>query len=163
MFGSGWDRYRSEFPWLRVRRPVKNRGYACSSPFAQNPGKHTVEEVLNGRMVCDPLRMLECCVMSVGSAVLLLAGCSAIPYEPADQPVPAEAEPPVPARVEPPPVAPPPPPAASTDASRSESEPSSVAVLVSDSIPAYNGIAAALTEVGGERRIAVFDLDGDPA
>ena len=57
---------------IRAKIAVKNRGYACSSPFAQNPGKHTVEEVLNGRMVCDPLRMLECCVMSVGSACALL-------------------------------------------------------------------------------------------
>ena len=96
-------------------------------------------------------------------ACLLLAGCSAIPYEPVDQPVPAAAEPPAPAQVEPPPVAPPPPPAASNDASRPESEPPSIAILVSDSIPAYNGIAAALSEVAGERRIAVFDLDGDPA
>ncbi len=57
---------------VRAAIAVKNRGYACSSPFAQQPGKHTVEEVLSGRIACDPLRMLECCAMSVGSAAVLL-------------------------------------------------------------------------------------------
>jgi len=57
---------------VRAAIAVKNRGYACSSPFAQQPGKHTVEEVLSGRVNCDPLHMLECCAMSVGSASMLL-------------------------------------------------------------------------------------------
>jgi acetyl-CoA C-acetyltransferase len=57
---------------IRAEIAVKNRGYACSSPFAQQPGKHTVEEVLEGKIVSDPLRFLECCAMSVGSSAVLL-------------------------------------------------------------------------------------------
>jgi acetyl-CoA C-acetyltransferase len=56
----------------RAKIAVKNRLYACSSPYAQQPGKHTVEEVLAGRMSAYPLRFLECCAMSVGSACALL-------------------------------------------------------------------------------------------
>lgn len=51
----------------------KNHLYAYYSPFAQSPGKHTVEDVLKNDIVSDPLSFLECCQMSVGAAVLLLA------------------------------------------------------------------------------------------
>jgi acetyl-CoA C-acetyltransferase len=57
---------------IRAEIAVKNRGYACSSPFAQQAGKHTIDEVLAGPVVSDPLRFLECCCMSVGSAAVLL-------------------------------------------------------------------------------------------
>ncbi|MEE9270896.1 MAG: thiolase domain-containing protein [Candidatus Krumholzibacteria bacterium] len=57
---------------VRAEIAVKNRGYACNSPFAQQSGKHTIDEVLNGAIVSDPLRFLECCAMSVGSAAVLL-------------------------------------------------------------------------------------------
>jgi acetyl-CoA C-acetyltransferase len=56
----------------RAKIAVKNRLYACSSPYAQQPGKHTVEEVLASRMSAYPLRFLECCAMSVGAACVLL-------------------------------------------------------------------------------------------
>lgn len=57
---------------VRAEIAVKNRGYAYNSPYAQQPGKHTIEEVLSGEVVSDPLRFLECCAMSVGSAAALL-------------------------------------------------------------------------------------------
>lgn len=56
----------------RAKVAVKNRGYAMSNPFAQQPGRHTIEEVLASRMSAYPLRFLECCAMSVGAASLLL-------------------------------------------------------------------------------------------
>ncbi|MFH0788697.1 MAG: thiolase domain-containing protein [Pseudomonadota bacterium] len=56
----------------RAKIAVKNRLYACSSPYAQQPGKHTVEEVLASPMSAYPLRFLECCAMSAGSACTLL-------------------------------------------------------------------------------------------
>jgi acetyl-CoA C-acetyltransferase len=71
---------------VRAEIAVKNRGYARFSPFAQQPGKHTVEEVLKGDIVSDPLRFLECCAMSVGSAAMLL--CSEeLAYQLTDHPV----------------------------------------------------------------------------
>ena len=70
---------------IRAEIAVKNRGYACSSPFAQQAGKHTIEEVLEGPVVSDPLRILECCAMSNGSAALLL--CSEeLAYKMTDNP-----------------------------------------------------------------------------
>jgi len=56
----------------RAKVTVKNRLYACYSPYAQQAGRHTVEEVLAGKIICDPLRVLECCCMSVGAACMLL-------------------------------------------------------------------------------------------
>jgi acetyl-CoA C-acetyltransferase len=56
----------------RAKVAVKNRGYAMSSPYAQQPGYHTIEEVLASPMSAYPLRFLECCAMSVGSACVLL-------------------------------------------------------------------------------------------
>jgi acetyl-CoA C-acetyltransferase len=56
----------------RAKVAVKNRGYAVSNPNAQQPGRHTVEEVLESRMSAYPLRFLECCAMTAGSASALL-------------------------------------------------------------------------------------------
>ncbi|MBI2343557.1 MAG: thiolase domain-containing protein [Deltaproteobacteria bacterium] len=71
---------------VRAAIAVKNRRYACRSPFAQQPGNHTIDEVLTGDIVCDPLRFLECCAMSVGSSAVLL--CSeALAYQLTDHPV----------------------------------------------------------------------------
>ncbi len=56
----------------RAKVAVKNRGYAMNNPFAQQPGRHTIDEVLESRMSAYPLRFLECCAMSVGAAAVLL-------------------------------------------------------------------------------------------
>jgi acetyl-CoA C-acetyltransferase len=71
---------------VRAAIAVKNKGYACSSPFAQQPARLTVEEVLAGRINCDPLHMHECCAMSVGSAALLLCD-EATAYKLSDHPM----------------------------------------------------------------------------
>jgi len=71
---------------VRAEIAVKNRLYACYSPYSQQPGRHTIEEVLEGAIVSDPLRFLECCAMSVGSASALL--CSEeLAYKLTDNPV----------------------------------------------------------------------------
>lgn len=71
---------------IRAAIAVKNRLYAYYSPFAQQPGKHTVDEVLQGAIVSDPLRFLECCAMSVGASAVLL--CSEeLAYKLSDKPV----------------------------------------------------------------------------
>jgi acetyl-CoA C-acetyltransferase len=71
---------------VRAEIAVRNRGNACNSPYAQQPGRHTIEEVLEGQVVSDPLRFLECCAMSVGSAAALL--CSEeVAYKLTDKPV----------------------------------------------------------------------------
>ena len=70
------QRYLHEYDVSRetlAKISVKNRGYACYSPFSQNPGQYTIQEVLDNDMVSDPLSFLDCCVMSVGAATLILA------------------------------------------------------------------------------------------
>jgi len=64
----------------------KNHDYARYSPYSQNPGKYTVEDILKNDMVSDPLSFLECCVMSVGAAVIILAD-EKTAYELTDQPM----------------------------------------------------------------------------
>jgi acetyl-CoA C-acetyltransferase len=51
----------------------KNHEYACYSPYSQNPGKYTIDDILKNGTVSDPLSFLECCVMSVGAAVVIVA------------------------------------------------------------------------------------------
>ncbi|MHB8876104.1 MAG: thiolase C-terminal domain-containing protein [Myxococcaceae bacterium] len=71
---------------VRAEIAVRNRLNAYYSPYAQQPGKHTVDEVLKGEILSDPLRFLECCAMSVGSASILL--CSEeLAYKMTDTPV----------------------------------------------------------------------------
>jgi len=51
---------------------VKHHGYARFNPFAQAPMDITVDDVLNSPIVADPLRALDCCLMSVGAACSIL-------------------------------------------------------------------------------------------
>lgn len=51
---------------------VKNHGYARMNPHAQAPMKITVDDVLKSPVVADPLRALDCCLMSVGAACAIL-------------------------------------------------------------------------------------------
>lgn len=51
---------------------VKHRGYALHNPFAQAGLDITVDDVLNSPVVADPLRALDCCLMSVGSSCAIL-------------------------------------------------------------------------------------------
>lgn len=55
-----------------ARIACKNHEYARHSPYSQNPGKYTVQDILENDIVSHPLSFLECCAMSVGAAVLLL-------------------------------------------------------------------------------------------
>lgn len=57
---------------VRAKIAVKNHLYACSSPYAHQAGKYTIQDVLNSPMAAWPLRFLECCAMSTGAACMLL-------------------------------------------------------------------------------------------
>ncbi|HMA76571.1 MAG TPA: hypothetical protein VKO43_04635 [Candidatus Krumholzibacteriaceae bacterium] len=51
---------------------VKHHGYARMNPFAHSPKKITVEDVLNSPVIAYPLRALDCCLMSVGAACVVI-------------------------------------------------------------------------------------------
>ncbi len=60
---------------------VKNRQYGSLNPEAQLTQPVTVEEVLQDRMICDPLTLPQCCPRGDGAAaVVLVAGKIAKKY-----------------------------------------------------------------------------------
>jgi benzoylsuccinyl-CoA thiolase BbsB subunit len=58
-----------------ARVSVKNHRHACLNPYAQYKKEFTVEEVLNSRMICEPITLLMCCPNTDGAAAAIL--CSA--------------------------------------------------------------------------------------
>ena len=51
---------------------VKNHHHGCLNPQAQYQKEFTVEEVLNSRMIADPITMLQCCPNTDGASALVL-------------------------------------------------------------------------------------------
>jgi acetyl-CoA C-acetyltransferase len=82
IFGKSSDAFRNTLSKISV----KNHGYAYSNPFAQAGKRITVEDVKNSPIVADPLRFYDCCLMSVGSASLLVCD-EKTAYELSDQPM----------------------------------------------------------------------------
>lgn len=52
---------------------VKNHGNALHNPYAQSPMELTIDKVRSAPMVSTPLTLLDCCTMSDGAAVVILA------------------------------------------------------------------------------------------
>lgn len=60
---------------------VKNHHHGCLNPYSQYQKELTVEEILDSRMICDPITLLQCCPNSDGAAaVVLCAGSIAKRY-----------------------------------------------------------------------------------
>lgn len=51
---------------------VKNKRNAAMNPYAQFQKEVTLEEVLNSRMISDPLTLLQCCPQSDGAAAVVI-------------------------------------------------------------------------------------------
>ena len=51
---------------------VKNHKHASHNPFAQLQNELTVEEVMNARMIADPLTVPHCCPMGDGAAAAVM-------------------------------------------------------------------------------------------
>ena len=52
---------------------VKNRKNGVLNPYAQYQFEVTLEEVLNSRMISDPLTLLQCCPTGDGAAAIILS------------------------------------------------------------------------------------------
>ncbi len=66
-----WKIFAKEDPSFRdtmAKIAVKNRGYARMNPHAHGGLDITIEDVKNSPVVAHPLRVLDCCLMSVGAA-----------------------------------------------------------------------------------------------
>ena len=55
-----------------ARVSVKNHHHGCLNPYAQYKKEFTVEEILNSRMIADPITLLECCPNTDGAAAAVL-------------------------------------------------------------------------------------------
>jgi acetyl-CoA acetyltransferase len=51
---------------------VKNTKYGALNPDAQIPNAATLDDVLDARMVCDPLTLYQCCPRGDGAAAVIL-------------------------------------------------------------------------------------------
>jgi acetyl-CoA C-acetyltransferase len=51
---------------------VKNHANAAKNPYAHYPQRVTLQDVLESRIVADPLRLLHCCPISDGAAAVVL-------------------------------------------------------------------------------------------
>ncbi len=51
---------------------VKNHMYGSLNPYSQYQKKLTIEEILQSRMICDPLTLLQCCPNTDGAAAVIL-------------------------------------------------------------------------------------------
>ncbi len=55
-----------------ARVSVKNHDNGCLNPYSQYQRGLTTDEVLQSRMVCDPITLLQCCPNSDGAAAVVL-------------------------------------------------------------------------------------------
>lgn len=51
---------------------VKNHRHGCLNPKAQYQKELTMEEVLNSRMIADPITLLQCCPQTDGAAAVVM-------------------------------------------------------------------------------------------
>jgi len=68
IFGKEEESFRNTMAEISV----KHHGYARMNPFAHGPMKITVEDVINSPIIAYPLRVLDCCLMSVGAACAII-------------------------------------------------------------------------------------------
>ena len=69
------NRYSEKFGTSReqiAKVSVKNRRYGTRNSKAQFRKEVTVEEVINSRLIADPIRLLDCCAISDGAGAAVL-------------------------------------------------------------------------------------------
>lgn len=64
-------RYRTTLEQF-AKISVKNHRNGCLNPYSQYKKAISLEEVLNSRMICDPITLLQCCPNTDGAAAVIL-------------------------------------------------------------------------------------------
>ena len=75
IYGMSATRYRYEFGVTDEQMAtvaVKNRGHALGNPRAQHRKAVTVEQVLDSRMVADPITLFQCCSIADAAAAAVI-------------------------------------------------------------------------------------------
>jgi acetyl-CoA acetyltransferase len=75
MFGMGILRYMKDFGLTHEQLAsvtVAQSKWVKGNPRALRPDEVTVEDVLNSRLICYPLHLLECCVVTDGGGAIIL-------------------------------------------------------------------------------------------
>lgn len=76
VFGLVWSAYAQRHGATRAdisAVAVKNKTNGLKNPLAQMKKPITAEDVLNSPLICDPLRLYDCCPISDGASALVLA------------------------------------------------------------------------------------------
>jgi len=74
-FGMGILRYMKEFGLTHEQLasvPVAQSKWVQGNPRALRPNEVTVEDVMSSRMICYPLTVLECCVVTDGGGAIIM-------------------------------------------------------------------------------------------
>lgn len=75
IFAPGAQRAMKEFGWTEedfARVAVKNHRHGAHHPKAHFRKEISLEIAMNAPMICDPLRVFDCCAISDGAAALIL-------------------------------------------------------------------------------------------
>lgn len=59
-----------------ARISVKNHHNGCLNPYSQYQKEFSTEEILNSRIICDPITLLQCCPNTDGAAAVVLCASS---------------------------------------------------------------------------------------
>ena len=82
LFGLVWRAYEQRYGLTREQVSAvvrKNKGNGLSNPLAQMGREVTDEEIAEAALICDPIRLFDCCPVSDGAAALVLARADVVP------------------------------------------------------------------------------------
>lgn len=77
LFGNAGREHRERYGTTAeqfAKVAVKNHRHSVENPLSQYRDEYTLEEVLESRMMWEPLTLLQCCPTSSGAAAAVLAG-----------------------------------------------------------------------------------------
>lgn len=61
---------------------VKNRHHGCLNPYAQYKDEITTEDVLNSKMIADPITLLQCCPNTDGASAAIICATNLVQKHP---------------------------------------------------------------------------------
>ncbi len=82
LFGLAWRAYEHLYGVTRGQLSAvvrKNKAYGLRNPLAHMGASLSDEQIADSALICDPLRLFDCCSPSDGAAAIVLAAKSALP------------------------------------------------------------------------------------